>query len=56
MQTVTHDLGLGWFANMHDDGTMTIRNPDKGQRIELNQESVKTLGDIFAKVASKERK
>lgn len=31
----TADLGQGWFANANDDGGFTIRNPDKGQRIDL---------------------
>jgi hypothetical protein len=44
----TTDLGHGWFANMHEDtGGMTIRNPDKGQRIDLTAESVATLKSIF---------
>lgn len=46
----TTDLGQGWYANQYsDDGieTLTIRNPDKGQRIDLPNESVKTLREIF---------
>ena len=47
----THDLGNGWFANQacDDQGIeeMTIRNPDKGVRIDLPNDSVKTLRRIF---------
>lgn len=47
----TTDLGQGWFANLdaYSDGSeeMTIRNPDKGQRINLPDESVKRLRSIF---------
>ncbi len=47
----THDLGHGWYANQYCDDqgveTMTLRNPDKGQRIDLPNESVKTLRSIF---------
>lgn len=39
----TTDLGNGWFANQHDDGSMTIRNPDLGLRSDLPVESVNTL-------------
>jgi hypothetical protein len=28
----TTDLGHGWFANTWDDGTLTLRNPDRAQR------------------------
>lgn len=31
----TADLGQGWFATANADGSFTIRNPDKGQRIDL---------------------
>ena len=49
--TKTYDLGQGWFANKACDDTgneqMTIRNPDKGVRIDLPSDSVKTLRKIF---------
>lgn len=31
----TADLGAGWFASANDDGSFTLRNGDKGQRIDL---------------------
>ena len=43
----TTDLGQGWFANALDDGGLTIRNPDKGQRIDLTAESVGRLRCIL---------
>lgn len=47
-----HDLGHGWFASFGEngEGTMTVRNPDKGQRINLSVESVDRLRAIFNKV------
>ena len=61
MTTRTEDLGQGWFANLNlaaDDRTietMTLRNPDKGQRIDLDSDSVNTLRRIFAAVDAKYR-
>jgi hypothetical protein len=49
-ETTTHGLGQGWYANMmRTDGaeTMTIRNPDKGIRIDLPAESVALLRNIL---------
>lgn len=46
--TKTEDLGLGWFANAYDDGSMTLRNGDKGQRIDLGADSVERLRLCFA--------
>jgi hypothetical protein len=50
----TTDLGYGWFANSYENGDkgeipggMTIRNPDKGQRINLPPDSVERLRGIF---------
>lgn len=40
---VTHDLAHGWFINLHDNGTATIRNPDKGLRIDLEADSLALL-------------
>ncbi|WP_164897669.1 hypothetical protein [Mesorhizobium sp. M6A.T.Cr.TU.017.01.1.1] len=51
--TKTTDLGNEWFANQWSDGSMTIRNPERGQRIDLPVESVTTLRDIFASAASR---
>ncbi len=48
MQIVrTHDLGLDWFATAYDDGSITLRNAEKGQRIDLQPESVERLRNIF---------
>jgi hypothetical protein len=43
----TEDLGLGWFASENSDGSMTVRNCDAGQRIDLTPESVERLRQIF---------
>lgn len=48
----TCNLGHGWFATQKvwGDGKeeITIRNCDKGLRIDLPNDSVKTLRQIFA--------
>ncbi|AXQ68508.1 hypothetical protein HOT99_gp109 [Caulobacter phage CcrBL10] len=44
----TGDLGLGWYANSYSDDSMTVRNPDKGLRIDLEPESVERLRQFFA--------
>lgn len=44
----TFDLGSDWFANLWSDGTLTVRNSEKGQRIDLSKESVDRLREIFA--------
>lgn len=49
----TADLGLDWFATEHDDGSITLRNCGKGQRIDLEPESVERLRDIFRQVREK---
>jgi hypothetical protein len=45
-----HDLGLGWFANfgrdMNGNDTLTVRNCDTGQRIDLPHTSLETLRNI----------
>ena len=52
MNTQTHDLAHGWYANLTTfvDGSQTliIRNPDRGQRIDLGADAVATLRAIFA--------
>jgi hypothetical protein len=48
--TKTHDLGCGWWLNENADGSLTVRNPDKGQRINLPVESVSTLKSICTRV------
>lgn len=45
--TSTHDLGNGWWVNFNEDGGLTVRSPDRGQRINLAKESVQTLRDIL---------
>ncbi|UNK39345.1 hypothetical protein MNR02_06470 [Shinella sp. H4-D48] len=49
-------LGNGWYATLtvgvHNE-MLTLRNPDKGQRIDLDDESVKLLREIFHSVSSK---
>lgn len=46
----TADLGFDWFANQWSDGSMTLRNSAKGQRIDLPAESVERLRTIFAQI------
>jgi hypothetical protein len=50
----TTDLGQGWFANQHDDGSLTIRNGDRGQRITLTPDETARLREILA-AAEKEQ-
>lgn len=49
--TTTHDLGQGWFASLTvaDDlsETLTIRNPDSGQRFDLDAAETAKLRAIF---------
>lgn len=66
MTTTTHDLGNGWFANwtkaVPGIGTsvyatnevMTIRNADKGVRIDLSAGSLNRLREIIFATAGKE--
>ena len=58
--TNSYDLGHDWFANIYtsEDGkkTMTIRSPERGQRINLNEESFETLKNIFAAAENQEGK
>ncbi|AXQ70052.1 hypothetical protein HOU03_gp216 [Caulobacter phage CcrSC] len=53
----TADLGQGWYANANDDGSFTIRNPDKGQRINMTGEEAKRFVALYreaeAEVAGK---
>lgn len=55
MNTTTHNLGQGWLANFNNGPkeTLTIRNPDNGQRIDLDAQSVGLLRSIFAKAQKK---
>ncbi|AXQ69502.1 hypothetical protein HOU02_gp223 [Caulobacter phage CcrBL9] len=43
----TADLGQGWYANANDDGSFTIRNPDKGQRINLTGEEAERFVALY---------
>lgn len=45
--TRTTDLGCDWYANEYADGSMTLHNPEKGQRIDLEPASVERLRAIF---------
>jgi hypothetical protein len=44
------DIGSGWFAQAYSDGSATVRNVDKGQRIDLPKESVDRFLEIWRKV------
>lgn len=50
---LTEDLGLGWFASENEDGSITLRNPDKGQRIDLTPDSVERLAALFSAAKAK---
>lgn len=50
--TKTEDLGQDWFANAYDDGSITLRNSEKGQRIDLEPESVERLRAIFQAISN----
>ena len=46
----TQDLGHGWTARLEKTGAvekLTIQNAAKGETIELGNESILTLRDIF---------
>lgn len=45
----SHDLGEGWFINLYDDKSATVRNCDKGQRIDLSADSMETLRRMLNK-------
>lgn len=47
----TTDLGNDWYANEIDDGSMTLRNSEKGQRIDLPADSVLRLRRIIVQAA-----
>lgn len=50
----THTLGHGWYANISKnekgENEMTLRNPDKGLRIDLDNVSFSTLRAILRDV------
>lgn len=41
------DIGSGWYTTLFDDGSATVRNVEKGQRIDLPAESVKRFNEIW---------
>lgn len=43
----TTDLGEGFFWNQHKDGSATLRNMDKGVRLDVSADSVERLRAIF---------
>ena len=43
----TADLGQGWFANANVDGSFTVRNPDKGQRIDLTADEAARFCELW---------
>lgn len=51
--TSSHDLGEGWSISFVQDSsdqqTATVRNCDKGLRIDLSADSLNTLRKILAK-------
>lgn len=49
--TKTADLGQNWFANLYDDGSLTIRSPERGQRIELTKEEGERLRQLLDQVS-----
>lgn len=44
-----HDLGAGWYASLDEEhpGSLTIRNPEKGQRINLSADERRRLQTIL---------
>lgn len=48
-QTANADLGQGWYATMYDDGSCTVRNCDKGLRIDLEPSSVDKFCELYDK-------
>lgn len=53
IQTIkTHDIGDDWFVNQMSDGSMTVRNCNKGVRIDMPKKSVETLKEILNKAAA----
>ncbi len=50
----THDISKGWFASLehwsNGEERLTVRNPEKGQRISLDAASTKRLREIVSAV------
>ena len=49
------DIGNDWFANLWSDGSATLRNCEKGQRIDLPAESVERFKAIYAQAEASAR-
>lgn len=47
----TADLGQGWFVIANENGSFTIRNCDKGLRIDLTRESADRFVELWNLVA-----
>ncbi len=45
--TRTDDLGQGWFVSENEDGSYTLRNPDKGQRVDLTEDSARLFAEFY---------
>lgn len=41
------ELGQGWFATANDDGSFTIRNCDKGLRIDLSHQEADRFVELW---------
>ena len=50
--TKTEDLGQGWFANAYSDGSFTLRNPNLGQRIDLDAKGAEKFIFLYDEVRS----
>lgn len=49
----TREIGQGWYMNFWTDGSVTIRNSDKGVRIDLSPEQADRVAEIFETVRAK---
>ncbi len=43
----TANLGQGWFASENEDGSYTLRNGDKGLRIDLSVTSARLFAEMY---------
>lgn len=51
----TADLGQGWFASENEDGSYTLRNADKGQRIDLDERSARLFAEMYDESETRDR-
>lgn len=51
----TADIGNDWFENLWTDGSVTLRNTEKGQRIDLPAESVERFKEIYTQAEAAAR-